>query len=431
MKKLLLVAFGALFCLLLRAQTVADEIRQNVLCTASNYMAYPGPTQLMLTPSPDGMEPFYISHYGRHGSRYHSKPSMYNQPYQTLAKADSLGKLTPLGREVMLRLDRIRHDADGRWGELTPLGAMQHRDIARRMIERFPEVFVGPADIDARSTTVGRCILSMEYALMEMLTLNPLLNIHHNATHRDAEAFNYQDKDMMALRFNKPAKKWYKDYEHQCANFDHLMQTLFTDTAYVNRHVDVIELGRELFLLAAIIQNTELRDQVTLYDIFTFDEAYNIWKMGNAYWYIGWGAADVNGAVQPYSQRKLLRRLIDDADKIVGQPKRRVQLRFGHESVLLPLLCLIDVNGLGLTTHDLNQLEPNGWVNYRIVPMASNLQFIFYRHNEKDSADDVLFKVLLNENEATLPLPTDQAPYYKWSDFRSYCLKKLEAYEEK
>ena len=88
-------------------------------------------------------------------------------------------------------------------------------------------------------------------------------------------------------------------------------------------------------------------------------------------------------------------------------------------------------NGLGLTTHDLNQLEPNGWVNYRIVPMASNLQFIFYRHSEQDSADDVLFKVLLNENEATLPLPTDQAPYYKWSDFRSYCLKKLEAYEEK
>jgi hypothetical protein len=38
--------------------------------------------------------------------------------------------------------------------------------------------------------------------------------------------------------------------------------------------------------------------------------------------------------------------------------------------------------------------------------------------------------VLLNENEATLPLPTDTPPYYKWSDFRAYYLKKLESYEK-
>jgi hypothetical protein len=38
--------------------------------------------------------------------------------------------------------------------------------------------------------------------------------------------------------------------------------------------------------------------------------------------------------------------------------------------------------------------------------------------------------VLLNENEATLPLPSDLAPYYRWSDFRKYYLKKLDAYEE-
>jgi hypothetical protein len=59
--------------------------------------------------------------------------------------------------------------------------------------------------------------------------------------------------------------------------------------------------------------------------------------------------------------------------------------------------------------------------------MAGNVQFIFYRKSPADR--DPLFKVLLNENEATLPLPTQQAPYYRWSDFRSYYLKKLDAYE--
>lgn len=416
--------------MVLRAQTAAQEIRQNVLCTASNYMAYPGPIQQVLTPAPQGMKPFYISHYGRHGSRFHSRPSMYNEPYLTLARADSLGKLSDLGREVMLRLDIIRKDAENRWGELTPLGVQQQKDIARRMMERFPEVFEGHTDIDARSTGVGRCILSMEYALMEMLQHNPDLNVHHNATHRDMDYLNLQDKKLMALKFNKPAKEWYDRYVSQTAHHTHLMRELFADTLYANKHVNMVDLSVQLFLIAAIMQNTELGQHITLYDLFDYDESYRIWKIGNARWYIGWGAADVNGAVQPYAQRNLLRRLIADADKVLSQPNTKVELRFGHETVLLPLICLLDINGYGFTTNDLEQLEPNGWINYRIFPMSCNLQLVFYRRSPKDRADDVLFKVLLNENEATLPLPTNQAPYYRWSDFRRYYLDKLDRYEK-
>ena len=416
--------------MVLRAQTAAQEIRQNVLCTASNYMAYPGPIQQVLTPAPQGMKPFYISHYGRHGSRFHNRPSMYNEPYLTLARADSLGKLSDLGREVMLRLDIIRKDAENRWGELTPLGVQQQKDIARRMMERFPEVFEGHTDIDARSTGVGRCILSMEYALMEMLQHNPDLNVHHNATHRDMDYLNLQDKKLMALKFNKPAKEWYDRYVSQTAHHTHLMRELFADTLYANKHVNMVDLSVQLFLIAAIMQNTELGQHITLYDLFDYDESYRIWKIGNARWYIGWGAADVNGAVQPYAQRNLLRRLIEDADKVLSQPNTKVELRFGHETVLLPLICLLDINGYGFTTNDLEQLEPNGWINYRIFPMSCNLQLVFYRRSPKDRADDVLFKVLLNENEATLPLPTNQAPYYRWSDFRRYYLDKLDRYEK-
>ena len=60
--------------------------------------------------------------------------------------------------------------------------------------------------------------------------------------------------------------------------------------------------------------------------------------------------------------------------------------------------------------------------------MASNLQLVFYRKSADDP--DVLLKVLLNEDEATLPLPDDLAPYYRWSDFRDYYLKKLDSYIE-
>ena len=62
-----------------------------------------------------------------------------------------------------------------------------------------------------------------------------------------------------------------------------------------------------------------------------------------------------------------------------------------------------------------------------MFPMASNVQFVFYRSDVND--DDVIFKVLLNEQEASLPLPTDIAPYYHWKDFREFYLKKLDAYD--
>ena len=97
--------------------------------------------------------------------------------------------------------------------------------------------------------------------------------------------------------------------------------------------------------------------------------------------------------------------------------------------MLLPLVCLLGINGYDLKTTDLDEIEERGWWSSSVFPMGSNIQFIFYRCDRKDK--DVLFKVLLNEQEAKLPLQTDCAPYYHWKDFRRYCLNKLDRYEKK
>ena len=60
--------------------------------------------------------------------------------------------------------------------------------------------------------------------------------------------------------------------------------------------------------------------------------------------------------------------------------------------------------------------------------MAANIQFVFYRRHAQDK--DILFKVLLNEDEATLPLPSGMAPYYRWQDFRERYLALLDSYVE-
>jgi hypothetical protein len=60
--------------------------------------------------------------------------------------------------------------------------------------------------------------------------------------------------------------------------------------------------------------------------------------------------------------------------------------------------------------------------------MACNIQFVFYR--PVNGKGDILFKVLRNENEATLPIKAVTGPYYRWQDFKDYFLKKLDAYEK-
>ena len=143
-------------CALLSAQNPRQDIRQNVRLSAANYLDYPVPGKTSYASAPAGYQPFYISTYMRHGSRFHITKGDYERPLLVLQKADSAGVLTEKGKEVAGKVARILQMSDGRLGELTPLGARQHRGIARRMYQNFPEVFKGKTEVDARSTVVIR-----------------------------------------------------------------------------------------------------------------------------------------------------------------------------------------------------------------------------------------------------------------------------------
>lgn len=69
MRKLLVIIALLSLTVCAEAQNARQEIKKNPRVSASGYLAYPGP-QHRLTPAPKGYKPFYLSHYGRHGSRY-------------------------------------------------------------------------------------------------------------------------------------------------------------------------------------------------------------------------------------------------------------------------------------------------------------------------------------------------------------------------
>ena len=429
--KLILLVLLTAACLpisVVRAQSAFDFISRDRNFSASNYCIYPDSlSSLKKIPPPPGKKPFYISHYGRHGSRYLSNRKGYDIPYKMLCKADNMDELTPIGQEVMQIVRNIINDSEGRWGDLSGIGVQQHHNIARRMIESYPEVFHGNAHVDAYSTNVSRCILSMGSFIQQMVAVNPELQVSLHASRRDMYYLNHQDRNLRDSMMTPATQRAYDSFSAKRERNPRLMELLFVDPDSVRDVVEEPWLNYYLLKTALIQQNTHTSIDSTLLDLFTYEEIHHFWQRENAWWYFMYGPSPLNGGKQPYTQRYLLRKIIADADSCIMQPYPGATLRFGHETVLLPLACLLGINGFDFQTYDLEELEGNGWWACLVLPMASNIQFVFYRSNPKDK--DVIFKVLLNEQEATLPIQTDIAPYYHWRDFRNYYIRKLDLYD--
>ena len=411
------------------AQTVFDIISEKPAYASCNYDIYPDSIPDRLTPPPPGKRPFYISHYGRHGSRYINKRSSYEIPYKMMVQAAGVNELTATGKQVLAEMNLILADSENRWGDLTKIGRTQQQMIARRMIQRFPEVFKNSAYVSARSTIVPRCIMSMEAALVELVQQNPRLIITMDASKSTQWYMNQQDPQLHRNELTEEAQQAYDRYIASRVGNSRLMELLFKNPEIVKELVDESFFNYYLMKMGLFQLNTHRYLDTYLTDLFTTEDLYSMWQIDNVLWYLQYGFCPLNGGDYPYSQRYLLRQIIADADSCIRLEHPGAQLRFGHETVLLPLVCLIGINGYDLQTTNLDEIEAKGWWSSSVFPMGANVQFIFYRSSPKDK--DILFKVLLNEQEATLPIRTDCAPYYHWKDFRRFCFRKLDQYEKR
>lgn len=423
MKRFFFLVVVAVFTLGMQAQTAREEIKANRFLSASNYLDYNNQLSTeALTPAPKGYEPFYLTHYGRHGSRWLIGKQEYDAPLNTLREAHRHGKLTAKGEEVLKKFEAFYPTTINRLGELTTVGERQHHGIGKRMAQNFPEIFqTKNVPIDARSTVVIRCILSMEAECEELAAANPTARIHNDVS----ESFQYYLNAPWEGQVRKNAGKGREElskFRYENTHPDRLMKVLFNDQDWVYNNVQAGNLMRQLFDVASNMQSHDT--DIELYSLFNDDEVYDLWRVNNAGWYLNYGAAPQTGGIMPFSQLNLLKNMIATADTITTT---QATLRFGHEVCVMPLACLLELGNCGVAVSDLNKLDEQ-WRNYRIFPMACNIQIIFYRP-KKGKSGDVLVKAMLNEREVSLPVKTDQYPYYKWNDVRQYYMDKIAKYE--
>ena len=408
-----------LLCLLLfgwmaSAQTSREELLSHLELTAGNYANYPVPTG-HLTPAPKGYEPLYISHYGRHGARYQTNDKAYKRLREQLDKALEKGLLTEYGKDVRNRVILAAADAKDRAGKLTALGARQHKAIARRMYDNYPGLMSQPLEVYANSSTSRRVIHSMENFCEELQELNPGFSIRMDA----------RDEDKYYLRANKtivvPDSPRDDELYHELKKFRHKMMewgprmlSMFTDPEKVQGFIDPYTFADDMYNVAADMYCLpELR--INLDDVFGEDGMIDGFRAYNAAWCLWEGL--MPGAKKSYYRiYPLLQNFLDEADAIIASGGKGLRLRFGHDSVVLPFAFILGFPEATGATDDMENLH-NQFAIYRLIPMAANIQLVFYR---KAKSRDILVKFLMNENETAIPISTNCYPYYHWSDVQSY-----------
>ena len=435
------MALALMVSIHLPAQTTArTQIKANRWLAGSNYLDYDrayGDGHDAMTPAPKGYEPYYLTHYGRHGSRWLLGDGDYLSAIRPLRKAKEQGKLTAKGQETLAELERFFPTTQGRMGDLTTVGERQHHGIGRRMVKHFPEIFLKKnVKIDARSTVVNRCILSMIAECEELMAANPTAHIHNDVS----ESLQYYLNQPWRGEVRRQSGKRGRAMDGVREKYTHperLATVLFNDPKWAADSLNLGSFMRHLFEVATNMQShdgdLDKRLHVSndtdagkdLLDLFTDDELYDQWRIRNVDWYLGYGAAPQTGSVMPFSQKNLLKNILETADTIT---QVQATLRFGHEVCVMPLACLLELGGNGAKVDNLDELDAY-WRNYEIFPMACNVQLIFYRP-KKGKAGDILVKGLLNEREMSLPVPTTQHPYYKWADLRNYYMKKIADFEK-
>jgi hypothetical protein len=429
MRRIIISILCGLACLgIAWAANPQVDIIANYDRCGSNHYAYPIPGDQpapILTNAPTGYRPFLIEHYGRHGSRWLTSASGYTRSIRVLERAQQSNQLTIVGERMLKDLQRVWLYAEDRAGDLSDIGAEQHQGIAQRMVNNFPTVFHDNSWIDARSTVVLRCILSMQNETMILRAANAQMRITTDASYHDMYYMGWgYGEDTLANHIRKDVDVITDSLYKAHIDPTRFMNMVFTDTVGMNfKDGGEVAFMRSVFNIAGSLQGHHVFDGWSIYHYFTNDEIFELWRLRNIYWYTHWANSPLNGNRMPFIERALLRNIVESADRAIAEGRRGADLRFGHETCLLPLACMMELDNVNLSTTDLDNLHLY-WQDYNIFPKACNIQMVFYEpmHGQKD----ILVKVLLNEHEATLPVETVEGPYCRWDDLRAYYLRKLD-----
>ena len=378
--------------------------------------------------APAGYKSFYISHYGRHGARNHSTDADFDHLYKLFTTAHERGLLTERGEEFLRRYSDAYEILRGCGGDLCDRGFEQQYKIAHNMYRAHRHVFRKGARIDANSTYVPRCILTMSAFCDQMLRENPRLTIEKQASFSDMpylNPFSKYNPDVQSTDegYNNKYAYWQKDYQAMCREQlrpEVVFEPLLKDLSILKEIDDPVDLECAVYSVAMNAQcNGKLRSD--LLEFVPYEELCRIYECRNFRFYVSKGADTLYQKGRQWAfVWRTMQDIIDKADSDLATGEYAARLRFGHDIIIMSLFVLLDIDGFNQPVGKNSDVK-DVFRSYDF-PMSLNTQFIFY----KNSRGDILVRLLYNERDLALPIPDCGTPYfYRWPEFRDFALRRI------
>ncbi len=380
------------------------------------------------TKAPKGYEAFYISHYGRHGSRSDWGGKMtYGTVVKTLQAAKDAGvQLTSAGDSLLKEASYVLEKYDGMDGRLTPRGVREHARLAQRMYDRFPSVFTkGSKHIRAVSSTSPRCLISMNGFTSRLQAIMPELEMDLDSGEKFMAYISKAENDSISKRTRKAMAARYgsRGFMPRVKDSVTVLKNLFVNPEQGKEYVKNVDMFQYcVFAVAKIAEANDINDNLFRY--LPFDAVYMFHENNVLSAYLSHCNSEENGDLRMPIAKDLVDVLLSQADEVIsGKSDKAADLCFGHDWPYLGLCSFLGLEGIG----DRLSIEDAAakWMASWNCPFAANLQMIFYRSKKADAP--VLVKFLVNERETAIPaLMPVAGPYYKWDDVKAFCETRLE-----
>lgn len=414
-----------LACTSIFAQVSKKELWSDIDKLGSNYYSYPGATYKQ-TPPPDGYEAFYISHFGRHGSRYLTSNSFYRRTIGLLEKADSADALTHKGKVLLKDLRKAYADADGKAGELSALGGREHEGISARAFERYPGVFDNKAKVITRSTSSHRCIESMEHFVGELKRRNPSLDVEGGYHPEDKWYMSNLSDSVAAVPGSDAIKDRARTVRDSLKHKVDISDKFIKDRSLILDYSggNPAKFSEDLYDIAEDMQCLpELKMKRTFRKYFTKEQLYTFFLSNSISWLItpGYYTGMTPGYKRGYNP---IKHMLDNAQAAIDTGQNGAFLRFSHDGYVIQLARAFEFDGCREVPADFLNVCDH-FSLFQVIPMASNIQMVFFR---KTGSDDILVKFLLQEEEKHIPVETDCWPFYHWKDVKDYYYPRIETY---
>ena len=373
-------------------------------------------TPKTLTPAPRGYKAVYISHYGRHGSRYAYTTKTFTIPMKILKDGAASGNLTERGAKLLEDLERFWEKGQYTIGDLTPLGWKQHAWIAQNMVRSFPHAFKKGCRIDACSSGAIRSIMSMASECTSFAREVPDADIYAHQSILDIQATRPNHGSDNPFRYKGPELPFpYEEssetfFLRMFPNYEDALGRLFKDTSDCCGKWTPYKVFFYYYMLIVGMNSLPEEERIDISGLLTDEELAILWKTDN-----------YERFREYFDYRTSCSSIVDDiiakADARLAEGSTGADLRFGHDHVLMALFLIMDINDSATTPTEANDLSD--WFCSFNSPMGANLQFVFYTPKSKEG--DTLVKVLLNGEEARLGrLQAWSGPYYKWEEAKEY-----------